>query len=179
MAYRATPLSNGHSPAELLMGRRLRTTIPIIPSSLQPGWTNIQQLRQEEKENKRRQQLNHNRRHKTYLLPRLNIGDHVWVSDAKERGTVLRTANTPKSFLIETPSGVLRRNRYHLTKTPVAPRILQYSPETPRDSTATEPPTAVHSAAGPVLVQHSSPEPRRYPERERTAPGYLKDFVTS
>lgn len=179
MTYRATPLSNGHSPAELLMGRRLRTTVPIIPSSLRPGWTNLRRLRQEEKDSKRKQQLNYNRRHKTYLLPRLNIGDHVWVSDSKERGTVLKTANTPRSYLIETPSGVLHRNRCHLANTPVAPGISGYSPEAPRDTIAAEPPTAVHSSAGPIPMQPSSPEARRYPARERKAPGYLKDFVTS
>ena len=30
MSYRSTPLENGYSPAELLMGRKLRTTIPTI-----------------------------------------------------------------------------------------------------------------------------------------------------
>lgn len=32
MADRATPLANGYSPTELLMGRRIRTTVPVIPS---------------------------------------------------------------------------------------------------------------------------------------------------
>ncbi|KAL7849529.1 hypothetical protein SRHO_G00211520 [Serrasalmus rhombeus] len=110
MAYRATPLSNGHSPAELLMGRRIRTTLPTIPSSLQPEWTDLGRLRREEKENRRKQQLSYNRRHNTYPLPHIRAGDHVWVSDTKERGTVLKPANTPRSYLIETPSGVLCRN---------------------------------------------------------------------
>lgn len=179
MAYRATPLSNGHSPAELLMGRRIRTTLPTIPSSLQPGWTDLGRLRWEEKEYKRKQQLNYNRRHNTYHLPQLRAGDHVWVSDTKERGTVLKPAKTPRSYLVETPSGVLRRNRHHLTITPVAPEASGIPAETPPHPTAAEPPTAVPRSTGPIAVQPSSPGPRRYPARERTAPGYLKDFVTS
>ena len=33
MAYRTTPLENGYSPAELLMGRKVRTTVPITVKS--------------------------------------------------------------------------------------------------------------------------------------------------
>ena len=36
LAYHATPLENGYSPAELLMGRKLRTTIPTIQKQLLP-----------------------------------------------------------------------------------------------------------------------------------------------
>ena len=38
VAYRSTPLNNGYSPAEPLMGRKLRTPIPLIPASLEPQW---------------------------------------------------------------------------------------------------------------------------------------------
>ncbi|UYV82464.1 K02A2.6-like [Cordylochernes scorpioides] len=34
LEYRSTPLENGYSPAELLMGRKLRTTLPIAPENL-------------------------------------------------------------------------------------------------------------------------------------------------
>ena len=37
MSYRSTPLENGYSPAELLMGRKLRTTIPTITEQLLPS----------------------------------------------------------------------------------------------------------------------------------------------
>ena len=34
LAYRSTPLKNGLSPTELLMGRNLRTTVPMISQQL-------------------------------------------------------------------------------------------------------------------------------------------------
>ena len=38
LAYRSTPLQNGFSPSELLMGRRLRTKVPAaMPSVLKPN----------------------------------------------------------------------------------------------------------------------------------------------
>ena len=36
-SYRSTPLENRYSPAELLMGRKLRTTIPTITEQLLPS----------------------------------------------------------------------------------------------------------------------------------------------
>ncbi|UYV84229.1 hypothetical protein LAZ67_X001595, partial [Cordylochernes scorpioides] len=36
LEYRSTPLENGYSPAELLMGRNLRTTLPFAPENLNP-----------------------------------------------------------------------------------------------------------------------------------------------
>ena len=37
LAHRATPLSCGYSPSELLMGRKLRTTVPVTRKSLLPA----------------------------------------------------------------------------------------------------------------------------------------------
>lgn len=36
-AYRSTPLSNGFSPAQLLMGRHLHTTVSAFPAMLEPA----------------------------------------------------------------------------------------------------------------------------------------------
>ena len=117
MAYRATPLANGYSPAELLMGRRIRTTVPVIPSSLDPKWADIPKLKEGEENSRQRQRKNFNRRHRAHDLPGLQQGDHVWVADTKEKGTVLARTDMPRSYIIETPRGILR----HLVSTPVSP----------------------------------------------------------
>jgi transposase InsO family protein len=49
LSYRATPLRNSYSPAELLMGRKLRTTVPIIPKLLHPTSLNYSKLAEKEK----------------------------------------------------------------------------------------------------------------------------------
>lgn len=52
MAYRAAPLANGHSPAEFLMGRKIRTLVPAIPSHFNPGWTDMDSLKRTEQKHK-------------------------------------------------------------------------------------------------------------------------------
>ena len=49
LAYRSTPLENGYSPAELLMGRKIRTTLPMSKKQLQPNLPNVAKLRTKEK----------------------------------------------------------------------------------------------------------------------------------
>ena len=83
LAYRSTPLSNGYSPAELLMGRKLRTTVPVVPSSLDPQWSQFQDARKAQCENKQRQKKAFHKRHRVVDLRPLKPGEHVWVKDMK------------------------------------------------------------------------------------------------
>ncbi|UYV75013.1 K02A2.6-like [Cordylochernes scorpioides] len=55
LEYRSTPLENGYSPAELLMGRKLRTTLPIAPDNLNPKLVDSQTLKR--KEGRRRKDM--------------------------------------------------------------------------------------------------------------------------
>ncbi|UYV73089.1 TIGD4 [Cordylochernes scorpioides] len=49
LAYRTTPLENGFSPSELLMGGKLRTNLPTYPDLLKPSLVNQELLNQKEK----------------------------------------------------------------------------------------------------------------------------------
>uniref|UniRef100_A0A8C9WWT4 Integrase catalytic domain-containing protein n=1 Tax=Sander lucioperca TaxID=283035 RepID=A0A8C9WWT4_SANLU len=129
MAYRAAPLANGHSPAELLMGRKIRTPVPVIPSQLNPRWTDMENLKRTEQRYRQKQKQNYDRRHRARNMPLLQQGDRVWVKDMLERGKVVSNAGTPRSYIIETPRGTLRRNRYHLSSTPTAPVTTTDVPE--------------------------------------------------
>ncbi|UYV72861.1 hypothetical protein LAZ67_10001016, partial [Cordylochernes scorpioides] len=55
LEYRSTPLENGYSPAELLMGRKLRTTLPIAPENLNPKLVDSETLKG--KEGRRRKDM--------------------------------------------------------------------------------------------------------------------------
>ena len=119
LTYRTTPLQNGLSPAELLMGRKLRTSLPMLPSKLA---SNIQKETVEEAERKEtryrdKQAENFNRRHRTSLLPQLRRGENVWIRDQERDGTVVEKTANPRSYLVETEKGIVRRNRSALVST--------------------------------------------------------------
>ena len=54
LSYRTTPLQNGFSPAELLMGRKSRTTVPTLPSNLNPPWNFLETFRKTDYELKQK-----------------------------------------------------------------------------------------------------------------------------
>ena len=114
LSYRASPLEHGMSPAELLMGRRLRTTLPHTEKQKK---NNI--MRQKQKSLQNRQKANYDKASKC-LLP-LSKHDTVRVEDSNywsKKATVLKEVG-PRSYTVRTEDGqILRRNRRSLLKTP-------------------------------------------------------------
>lgn len=128
--YRATPLSNGFSPGELMMGRRLKTQVPLIPSLLDV--TNAKEVVAVETKLKDKSEKDYNKRHNVKNLPKLKKGDAVWVVDLRLYGTVLKQLSQPRSYLIQTSRGRFRRNRWHLIHAP-------YKNATPSTSSSNDP----------------------------------------
>ena len=102
LAYRATPLENGFSPAELCMGRRLHTTLPLPPSKLTPQWPELTKLREKEANIKTEQTKEYNRRHAVKELSSLSPGDCVYIPDRKGNAVVVAKTPKPPQLLEET-----------------------------------------------------------------------------
>ena len=119
LAYRSTPLQCGFSPAELLMSRKLRTTLPLVRKERIPKVhvPDIKVVQQEDNKAKTKQKKNFNSHHGVYELPELYPGDTVWIKDRQAEGKVIEEI-AQRSYVVHTPEGELRRNRRHLIQLP-------------------------------------------------------------
>ena len=117
MTYRNTPVEvTGFSPAQLLMGRSIRTTLPCLPSELAPRWPNLEVVRTNDAEAKLKSTNNFNRRMGARPLPSLIEGQKVRVRLPGEKilsePTKVEGRRGPSSYCI--------RNRKYLQPIPIA-----------------------------------------------------------
>ena len=138
LSLRATPLkADMKSPAEMLNGRKYKTTLP----------TRIQgPIDQEETRAKLEAAQAEGQRHynkHAQNLPELLDGQNVHVQDPISKlwipAKIISKAETPRSYIIETETGrQLRRNRVHIRPTPTTPVATPTTPlATPTTSSAT------------------------------------------
>ena len=139
LTQRTTPLLNGLSPSQLLMGRRLRTRLQVIPSTLMPGVTgrDLHNAKARGAVQRAKQQQQFNSRHRAKDPTPLQPGDNVWVRDQDRYGTMVEPAPQPRSYLVQTPKGLIRRNRYALVTTETRQQIQRDDP-TPTSTTPDE-----------------------------------------
>lgn len=113
--YRASPLQHGWSPAELLMGRKLRTRVPTIPQQHVPKVPDVKNFKKIDAQVKGKQKKNFDKRHRAKELPTLKKGQPVWVKKPKTREAEVVQSSTPRSVIVRTDKGLQRRNRSHLS----------------------------------------------------------------
>ncbi|XP_064483051.1 uncharacterized protein K02A2.6-like [Ornithodoros turicata] len=146
LAYRASPLKNGYSPAELLMGRRLRTNVPVAQLQLVPYTPDYKKVAAFETKNKRDEERHYNRGHGVRELPPLGVGTDVWVIDLQRKGVVQGQTPQPRSYSVSTEQGEVGRNRTHLVPLPGQPEPSTSTVSAPQSShletdTSTDVPT--------------------------------------
>ena len=99
-----------------LTTKYFQTTVCQTASYMTPQWHFLPDFRQKDKEFKEKQKRNYDRRHHVRPADTLPDNSSVWItaSNSQIPGTVVSNAGTPRSYLVDTPSGPVRRNRQHL-----------------------------------------------------------------
>ena len=149
--YRATPLSwCGRSPTELLMGRKVRTTLPQTQSQLIPKWPFLEEFKQKDTRFKNQQKRNYDKRHRVQEYPSLPSDTQVFVKTDKRvtSGTISSPSGSPRSYVVDTPTGSVRRNRQHLIPVPSDPPT---DTPIPLDTSSRRSPIQTRSRTGTVI----------------------------
>ncbi|KAI2643036.1 hypothetical protein H4Q32_027704 [Labeo rohita] len=160
LAYRVTPIqATGYSPA---------------------------QVRASDNKAKSNYKLYYDRRHGCRPLPELKPGDPVVVKTDSEKGwnktaTVVHEHNTPRSYIVRTEAGNLRRNRKHLRFFSSSSHRQAFEEKRSGDQEQTQ-----SEQQQDVQVQNKEQDGSEQSKNVVTSrgrvikqPGYLKDFIVS
>ncbi|CAC5369451.1 unnamed protein product [Mytilus coruscus] len=126
--YRNTPLDEIElSPAQLHIGRRLKSSLPTSAPLLKPTFVNEQKVKKLYNKRQQTQEYYFNK-HSGKLLRELKDKETVMIQHNNQLtpGKVFRKHETPRSYIVETLGGTrLRRNCKHLktTKATFQPEI--------------------------------------------------------
>ena len=116
--YRNSPIDDtGLSPAQMLFGRRLKTKLPMA--------TYTDNIKNSLKHRQSKQKFFHDKHALKYDLKPLHAGENVVMRHENKwkHGTIERTHETPRSYVIQTPDGrKYRRNRKHIRPTNSVPK---------------------------------------------------------
>ena len=100
-------LKIGNNSSELLMGRRLCSTIPAAQKQLVPKIPDPLKVIFRDLALKERQKENHDTHHGAYELPSLPPGDSVWVPDRQQLGEGLEEM-APRLYKVKIKDGTYR-----------------------------------------------------------------------
>ena len=179
--YRNTPLEGiGLSPAQLLMGRRLKTTLPTHTDLLKKH--GAQEVKEHFQKRKLQEKVYYDKRSGKELPP-LNNGEKVTLQHGNKwvPATVISKHHTPRSYIVQTQEGQkYRRNRRHLNKC----RPLKDKPTASVHDQRKASPNIHTSKDNKVPVpttEASPPQVQKPPVRTRSGrlvrkPAYLKDY---
>ena len=100
------------------MSRRLHTDVPQVSNLLIPDCPQLQGFEEKDRKYKQQQKEQYDSRHTVRPLTPLPNDTDVWVNvqGRDVPGTVNSSHSTPHSYIINTPTGQVRRNRSHITR---------------------------------------------------------------
>ena len=171
MCPRATPrAAAGGSPAQLLTGRRIRTTLPVLEEKPQPAPVDRRRVQERDAQTKSSRRIYHGRRHSACPLPPLHQGQDVRVQTGERRAGGPRVQ---RSYPVATDSGAVPRpHRRHPQALPQSAH--RSDRQEPRPERPTPPPSGPSPAASPAPQR-----PATRPEGPWPSPGALTPAYTA
>ncbi|XP_052804520.1 uncharacterized protein LOC128234361 [Mya arenaria] len=179
LEYRATPLEFGYSPAQLLMGRQLRSVISTIKENVTPKIPDHDYVKQFLSEQKQKDKRLYDKKAKT--LQPIQVGDSLRIRLGKLwKPATCIAKHSERSFTVQTPDGgEYRRKRVHLLKTnetPQTPLISDDDLEILQDSfTRDNSPTVENNVNIPGTSLDNAPES---PELDISSSTSTKPYIT-
>ena len=111
--YRSTPVDNLASPAQLLMGRQIRSTLPTTTNQLMPKIISPDRVIDTRVERQKRQQ-NYYNNHARPEAQEFKEGQEVYIQLTPQNrwkpGKILKKADTPRSYIVVVEGARYRRN---------------------------------------------------------------------
>ncbi|UYV84769.1 hypothetical protein LAZ67_X003390 [Cordylochernes scorpioides] len=83
----------------------------------------LENLEKRERNQRHKNKTHFDIHHRARELPHLDEGTRVWVKDLRVPGVVLEDAGSPRSYIVNSTRGILRRNRFHLLPNPQGEKI--------------------------------------------------------
>ncbi|KAJ8889705.1 hypothetical protein PR048_009206 [Dryococelus australis] len=154
------PLESGFLPAELLFGRKLRTTLPHSGASLQPQWNpdSLKEFRDKDHHIRDRNKRNYDSHHGVYKLAPLHPGTRVWIPDLHRYGKVIQLTKYPRSYMVDSGTQMVRHNRRQLLHRPKGKSEL-YNPSADEEAS---PPGRNTDQRAPTPRSHIPPTNMRH-----------------
>lgn len=122
--YRNTPIVGDVSPAQLLFGRRTRTTLPTAPVLLKPETQDPVIIKRQLRECQDKQKFYYDQNAKPLID--LKQGDVVRINDGQSKESRKGIVVAPRSYLVKDNFGqIYRRNRRHLIRTEESPPLCK------------------------------------------------------
>jgi len=118
LTYCTTPLPWCNlSPAQLLMGHPLRSTLPQVEDQYKPQWQYLGSFKELNAKAQLNQKTAYDKGHRAQSLSPI---PEVWITSGQSTtsGQIRSQAGTPRSYIVNTPQGQIRRNRCHLHVVP-------------------------------------------------------------
>ena len=122
------------------MGRRICSNLPQMENLLVQKWEYLKDFQKKNELFKNQQKENYDRRHRVRALTPLPEKSGVWITQGAEplSSRVTSKAPAPRSYMVETSAGLLKRNSWHLN--PQSQSVSQDEAPNPQSTTIPQPP---------------------------------------